>query len=133
MITPHTEPQSLRALLSELSIDLRLLCTQTLALARAEMQSTVKGFFASTAGIAAGAIVALSGFLVLLSALVLGAIALGLPPWAAAGLVGLLVTVTGGATVYVSLNRMKRLHFDWRDTRESAAETMTWLKTQTFR
>ena len=130
MITKQTNQRPLRGLLGDLSVDLRLLWTQTVHLAQAELRAAVSGLAISAAGLAAGALVVFVGFLVLIAAVVLGAIALGLPPWAAAAIVGLVIAVAGGVTIQMCLTRLKGLHLDLRDTRESVAETITWLKTQ---
>jgi hypothetical protein len=121
---------SFRPLLLSLSRDLRLLMNQTVALARAEINAAVRSTSFYVAVAAGGLVIVVGGLLVLLSAFVLIAIALGLPPWAAATVVALVMIVAGAATAYVCLTRLKHVEFDLRHTRRSAKETLAWLKSQ---
>ena len=125
--------RSLRELVGDLSIDLRLLCLQLVEVARAETRTAVRTATASIIGIAAGAITALIGVLVLAAALVLGAIAAGLPPWAAALVVGLVLVAGGGTGAALYARRLRGAPFGLPETRASFEETLTWLKAQTGR
>ncbi len=125
------DSRSLRELLTDLSGDVRLLCTQTIGLAKAEVNAATSTIAVSLAGIAAGAAIAIAGLLVLVSALVLIAIALGLPPWAAALLVGVLLTAGGAFTAQLFVARLRTVQLDLRETRASIAETVEWLRAQT--
>ena len=69
----------------------------------------------------------------LVSALVLIVIALGLPAWAAATLVGLLLTAGGALAAWYFVVVTRRLELTLRETRESVRETLEWLKLQTGR
>jgi hypothetical protein len=110
---------------------LRLLLEQTVRLARTEIDTAVQTTLLYV-GIAAGAVVvAIGGLLVLLGALVLVAIALGLPPWVAAILVGILLVGTGAAAAYACVTKLRHVELDLRHTRRSVKETIGWLKTQT--
>ena len=114
-------------------MDLRLLGTQTVGLALAEARQTAFALTLASAGVVGGALVVLFGALTLVAALVLLAVALGLPAWAAALLVGVLLVVAGGLTSRIFLTRLGRLHMDLRETRASLSETLEWLKTQAGR
>ena len=118
-------------ILASLSQDMALLVAQTAGLARAELRSTASALAMSIAGLAAGALIAIVGGLALVSALVLIAVALGLPAWAASALVGALLTAAGAVTVRASLTKLQRVRFDLHETRRSITETLTWLKAQT--
>jgi hypothetical protein len=120
-------------LLEALSVDVQLLWLQTVALARAELQASIRGLVYAAAGVAVGVVLAAAGLLAIVSALVLGGVALGLPPWAAAAVVGVLIAAAGGITVLACVKKAKGLHFNLEDTRTSVAETLTWLRTQAFR
>jgi hypothetical protein len=124
-------PQALRRLLPALSADLNLLFGQTLALARVEAASVLRSTVLYVAVAVAGVALAVGGFLVLLSALVLIAVALGLPPWAAATLVGLLLVIAGALTAYFCVAGLKQLGFTLPHTRRSLKDTLAWLKAQT--
>ena len=120
-----------RQILASLSQDAALLLAQTAGLARAELRSTASALAMSIAGLAAGALIAIVGGLALVSALVLVAVALGLPAWAASALVGAGLTAAGTVTVRASLRKLQRVRFDLQETRRSITETLTWLKAQT--
>ena len=124
----RTAPQ----LLAALSADLRLLLTETLGLAKAEVQASVSALGMSIAGIVAGAVVLLMGLLVLVAALVLIAVELGLRPWAAALLVGVLLTGAGALTISGFLAKLKLVKYNLEETRQSVTETLAWLKAQTL-
>jgi hypothetical protein len=126
----HHGDHSFRPLLLSLSRDVRLLLDQTVGLARAEINTAVRStlFYVAVAG---GAVVTvIGGLLVLVSAFVLIAIALGLPPWAAATLVALLMIGAGAGVTYLCIARLRHLEFDLRHTRRSVKETLAWLKAQ---
>lgn len=82
----------LKELLNSISTDVQLLASQTLILARLEISSAVSTVAWSAIGVLASAFVAVAGVAVLVSALVLILVALGLPAWAAATVVGALLT-----------------------------------------
>lgn len=125
-----TQDHSFRPHLLSLSRDLRVLLDQTVGLARTEINTAVRSTVLYAA-IATGAIVVvIGGLLVLLSALVLIAIALGLPPWAAAILVGVLLIGAGAVTAYACVVKLRQVEFDLRHTRRSVKETLEWLNTQ---
>ena len=124
----RTVPQ----LLAALSADLRLLLTETIGLARAEVQANASALAMSIAGIGAGAVVLFMGLLVLVAALVLIAVELGLRPWAAALIVGVLLSGAGALTVSGFLAKLKLVKYNLEETRRSVTETIAWLKTQTL-
>ena len=79
----------------------------------------------------ASVLIALAGAAVLVSALVLIVIALGLPAWAAATLVGVVLTVGGALSARHFVGATRQVEFDLKETRRSLRETMEWLKVQT--
>ncbi len=127
------ESQSIGQLLGAVSGDLRTLAGQTLALGRLELGNTVSALAWSAAGLSLSIVIAIAGLAVLVSALVLIVIALGLPAWAAATLVGLLLTAGGALAAWYFVVVTRRLELTLRETRESVRETLEWLKLQTGR
>ena len=119
-------------LLAALSADLRLLLTETVGLARAEVQASASAVAMSIAGIVAGAVVLFMGLLVLVAALVLIAVALGLRPWTAALIAGVFLSGAGALTMSGFLAKLKLVTYDLEETRRSVTETMAWLKAQTL-
>ena len=124
--------RSVPQLLAALSADLRVLLAETVGLARAEVQTAASALAMSIAGIVAGAVVLITGLLVLVAALVLIAIVLGLPPWAAALLVGVLLSGAGAVTISAFLAKLKLVKYNLEETRRSVTETLAWLKSQTL-
>ena len=127
------ESQSIGQLLGAVSGDLCTLAGQTLALGRLELGNTVSALAWSAAGLSLSIVIAIAGLAVLVSALVLIVIALGLPAWAAATLVGLLLTAGGALAAWYFVVVTRRLELTLRETRESVRETLEWLKLQTGR
>jgi len=126
------DARSVPEVLAALSADLRALISETAGLARSEISRASSALTISTVGIIAGAIVLLLGVAALAAALVLIGIALGLYPWAAALLVGLLLCGGGAITVWVFLAQLKTVDYNLTETRRSVTETLTWLKAQTL-
>ena len=126
------DARSVPEVLAALSADLRALISETAGLARSEISRASSALTISTVGIIAGAIVLLLGVAALAAALVLIGIALGLYPWAAALLVGLLLCGGGAITIWVFLAQLKTVDYNLTETRRSVTETLTWLKAQTL-
>jgi Putative Actinobacterial Holin-X, holin superfamily III len=91
MIDDQPHPP-LRELLTGISAGVQRLAAQTLTLARLEVSTAAATLGRSAMGVVAGALAIVAGIAVVVSALVLILIALGLSAWAAATLVGLLLT-----------------------------------------
>jgi ABC-type uncharacterized transport system permease subunit len=121
----------LRELLNGISTDVQLLASQTLTLARMEISTAASKLAWSAAGLLASVLVTVAGAAVLVSALVLILVALGLPAWAAATLVGVLLTGAGVITARYFVGSMRGAEIGMKETRESLRETMEWLKLQT--
>ena len=130
-----TDPRtpSFGQLLGAVSADLRALLSQTLALGRLELTAAASALTWSAVGLVVSLLIALSGVAVLVSSLVLIAVALGLPAWAAAVLVGLVLTIAGALSARHFLGQARRVEFTLRETRQSVGETLEWLKTQATR
>jgi hypothetical protein len=122
---------SLKDLLNGISSDVRVLASQTLTLARLEISAATSTLAWSAMGVLASVCVAVAGAAVLVSALVLILVALGLPAWAAATLVGLLLTGAGVLAARHFFNSVRSTEFGMKETRESLRDTTEWLKLQT--
>ena len=126
--SPNT---SLKDLLSGISADLQLRASQTLTLARLEASAAAATLAWSSIGVLVSVCIAIAGSAVLVSALVLILIALGMPAWGAATLVGVVLTAGGGLSARYFVGATRRVELDLKDTRQSLRETMEWLKLQT--
>ncbi len=104
--------------------------SQTVALARLEFAAATSALVTSVVGIALSLVIVLGGIGVLMSALVLIAIALGLPAWAAATGVGLVLAMGGALSTRRFLGKLRSVSVTLSETRESIQETIEWLKTQ---
>jgi len=123
---PRTEP-GVRELLGGLSADVRSLASQTATLARLELSKAAADVARSMAGVAAGVVLSVAGLAVLVGALVLILIAVGLPPWAAALIVGSVLIVGGGLLAVVFGSALRDADFELKETRASVRETLHWL------
>jgi hypothetical protein len=130
MTHPSPNP-SLKDLLDGISTDVRLLASQTLILARLEASAAASTLAWSAIGVLAGVFAAAAGGAVLLAASVLVLVALGLPAWAAATLVGTVLTGAGAVSARHFLGTVRHAELGMRETRESLRETLEWLKLQT--
>lgn len=88
-------PRSIAALLADLAEQIRTLLRLELALFKAELAEKLQRLGFGLAAVAAGAVLAFSGWLALLAAAVL-ALAIVLPPWLAALIVGIVTLLVAG-------------------------------------
>ena len=129
-MTQHAQSPALRDLFGAVYEDLRTLVSQTIALARLEFAVATSALVTSVVGVALSLVIVLGGVGVLMSALVLIAIALGLPAWAAATGVGLVLAIGGALSARLFLGKARSVSVTLSETRDSIKETMEWLKTQ---
>jgi hypothetical protein len=122
---------SLRDVLNEVSTDVQLLTSQTVALAQLEVSAAASKLAWSGVGVLASVCVAVAGAAVLVSAAVLILIAVGVPSWAASTLVGLTLTGAGAIGAYHFASAIRQVELGMKETRESLRETLEWLKLQT--
>ena len=119
----------LREVLAAISRDLLLLVGQLVSIAKAELKAVVgavrNGVLVATVGVA----LLLCGALTLVTALVLIAVALGLPPWAAALAVGVFLTLGGGIAVQIGVGSVRRVELEFTETRAAVTEGVEWVKT----
>jgi len=75
-----------------------------------------------------GAGLLVCGVFTVVSALVLVIVALGLPPWAAALAVGVLLTLGGAVAIHVGVDMVRHVRLHFPETRDAITEGMSWLK-----
>jgi hypothetical protein len=126
---PVTPRRLIRETLAAISADLMLLVAQLTAIAKAEVGVAVGAARGGLVVATAGAALLVFGALTLVAALVLAAIALGLPPWAAALVVGVFLTLGGGVAVSVGLESIRRVRVQFPETRGALTDGVEWLKT----
>jgi Putative Actinobacterial Holin-X, holin superfamily III len=119
--------RSITALLSDLASETILLIRQEMALLKAELSEKFGRIGQGATALGAGALIAFSGWLVLLAAAVLG-LATVVPAWLAALIVALLVLAIGGALVYIGKSRFDADSLTPRRTLRSLREDEAWLR-----
>ena len=121
--------RSIGDLFANLTQDTRLLMIQELALAKSEIGQKVSQASSGATYLAMGGAIAYAGFLALLAAAILG-LALIMPGWLAALIVGLIVAIIGYALVQKGMSTLKPKDLKPQQTIESVKETKEWAKEQ---
>lgn len=129
MLRQDFTERGVRELISELYNDSQRIFTQTLELAKTEMSAKTSQLAKDGVSVAIGGVLAYSGFLFLLLAAT-AALALVMPFWAAALIVGGLVTAIGVAMALAGYAKMKKVDLKPERTVQSLKEDREWLKSQ---
>jgi hypothetical protein len=123
------EERSIGELFGQLSQDLSLLVRQETQLAKTEIQEKISRASRNLASLAAGGVVALVGGLAITAALILLLVdPIGLEPWLAALLIGVLFAGIGYGMLSGGLRRLKQLDPAPRRTVESIKEDLQMVK-----
>jgi hypothetical protein len=129
--TRTTEERPLGELFGELSQDVGLLVRQEAQLAKTEMQQKLSRVTTDLVALGFGGVVALVGGLALTSAVILLLIdPVGLRPWLAALLVGVILGVVGWIMLQRGLKDLKRTDPTPRRTVETIKDDIEWAKEQ---
>src|SRR5215216_1589370 len=126
------EPQpkadrSIATLLSDIAGETILLVRQELALLKAELHEKFSRVGQGAGALGAGALIAFSGWLVLLAAAVLG-LATVVPPWLAALIVALLVLAIGVGLLLFGKNRFDAQALTPQRSLRSLREDEAWIR-----
>jgi len=128
VIEPRVKAErSLATLLSDVAGETVELVRQELALFKAELQEKLSKAGIGAALVGAGALIAYSGWLFLLLAAVY-ALALVVPAWAAALIVGALVLGIGGVLALIGKSRMRADALTPDRSMRSLREDQAWIK-----
>ena len=128
VIEPRPKAErSITTLLSDLASETILLIRQEMALLKAELHEKFSRVGQGATALGAGALIAYSGWLVLLAAAVLG-LATVLPAWLAALIVALVALAIGGALVYIGKSRFDADALMPQRTLRSLREDEQWLR-----
>jgi putative copper export protein len=123
------QERSIGELFGELTQDMGLLVRQEAQLAKSEMQQKISRATRDLVALATGGAVALLGALALTAALILIlAGPVGLAPWLAALLVGVVLAGAGYAMLQRGLRDLKQTDPTPRRTVESIKEDIQWAK-----
>jgi hypothetical protein len=126
MAEPHRSERSVAALLSDLANETALLVRQEVALLRAELSEKLARTGQGAGALAAGALIAFSGWLALLAAAVLG-LSNVVAPWLAALIVGLVVLALGAGLLLFGKSRLDLVP---RRSFQSLREDTVWIREQ---
>jgi hypothetical protein len=127
----NTDPRSLGEMFADLARDTRTLIQQEIQLAKTEVAQNVSRLTSSVTMIVAGGLIAYGGLLAIVAGVVLGLIAIGVAPWAAALLGGIVIAGIGYALVRAGIAAFRPKDLTPRQTIETLKEDARWLKTQT--
>ncbi|HTV87744.1 MAG TPA: phage holin family protein [Stellaceae bacterium] len=119
--------RSLATLLSDLAAETILLIRQELALLKAELHEKFSRAGRGATAIGAGALIAYSGWLALVAAMIL-ALSLVLPAWLAATVVGIVILAIGGILALIGKRRLDAQALVPRRTLRTLREDEEWLK-----
>jgi hypothetical protein len=119
--------RSIAGLLSDLASETILLFRQELALLKAELHEKFSRMGRGAVALGAGAMLAFSGWLVLLAAAVLG-LATVVAPWLSALIIGGVILAIGVVLLLVGKNRFEAQSLLPKRTIRSLHEDEAWLK-----
>ncbi len=127
---PSSNDRSLGELFAELSQETSTLVRQEVQLAKTELSETATQVGKDIGFLAVGGAVAYAGGLVLLAALT-ALLALVLPVWLSALIIGVVIAGIGAFLVRKGLHELKRIDMKPTRTIETLKEDTQWAKEQT--
>ena len=125
-----SDDRSVGQMFGDLSREIRTLIQQEVQLAKTELSEKASRMVRGTAFMVGGGLLAYGGVLAVVAAIVLGLIALGLPPWAGALIGGVAVAVGGYLLIRVGLGALRASELAPRHTIETLKEDAQWLRSQ---
>ncbi len=124
------DDRSLGELFSELAQETSTLVRQEVQLAKTEFSEKASQVGKDVGFLAVGGAVAYAGFLVLLAAIT-ALLALWMPVWVSALIVGVVVAGVGYFLVRKGLNELQRVELKPNQTIQTLKEDKEWVKDQT--
>lgn len=120
---------SLGELFNELTVELRNLLRQELELGKAEISQKLVRLVKDFAALGIGAVLAYTGLIVLIAALVLG-VGVFIPLWVSALIIGSIITFVGFLLIQKGRKDLKEASLTPEVTAETLKETAKWAKSQ---
>ncbi len=117
------------ALLADLAGETSTLVRQEIALFKAELSEKLTRTGIGAASLAAGGVIAFSGWFALLAAAILG-LSLVLAPWLSALIVGVIVIALGAGLAWFGKSRLKADALVPHRTLNSLREDQAWIRDQ---
>lgn len=128
---PHvSEERSVGELFGQLTQDMGLLVRQEVKLAKTEMSEKISRTAGSVASIGVGVFIAYIGALAISAAVILGLVQIGLAPWLAALIIGLILAAAGYAMLQGALQNLRRTNLAPTRTIETLKDDVQWAKEQ---
>lgn len=124
------DERTLGEMFAELSRETRTLVQQELQLAKTELTEKASRMGRGAGLIVGGGLIAYGGLLAIIAAMVLITIVLGVPPWAAALVAGVLAAGIGYLLIRSGLAALKPQALMPRKTIDTLKEDAQWLKAQ---
>src|SRR4029453_8706823 len=124
------DERSLGEMFAELSRETRTLVQQELQLAKTELTEKASKIGKGAGLRIGGGLIAYGGLLAIIAAIVLILIVIGLPPWAAALVGGVLVSGIGYLLFRAGLAALRPQELTPRKTIDTLKEDAQWLKAQ---
>ena len=130
MPNPARDERSLGELFAELSRETGTLIRKEVELATTEMTAKAKVAGAHVGMVAAGGALVHAGLLVFLAAFVVGLARMGITPWLAATIVGVLTAVAGYLLLSKGLSALRQTSVVPTKAIEAMKEAATWTTSQ---
>ena len=124
------DERTLGEMFAELSRETRTLVQQELQLAKTELTEKASKLGKGVGLIVGGGLIAYGGLLAIIAAMVLITIALGVPPWAAALVGGVLAAAIGYLLIRSGLAALKPQELTPQKTIDTLKEDAQWLRAQ---
>jgi hypothetical protein len=124
------DERTLGEMFAELSRETRTLVQQELQLAKTELTEKASKLGKGVGLIVGGGLIAYGGLLAIIAAMVLITIALGVPPWAAALVGGVLAAAIGYLLIRSGPAALKPQELTPQKTIDTLKEDAQWLKAQ---
>jgi len=124
------DDRSIGELITRLSRETVTLIRKEIQLAKAEMSQKASRVGKNVGFLVVGGVVAYTGLLALVAALIL-ALGLVIPYWLSAAIVGLVIVAIGSILVVKGLNTLRQEDPTPRETVETLQEDREWLRDQT--
>jgi ribosomal protein L11 methylase PrmA len=130
-MTAPDDGRSLGELFGSLTTQLGQLVQKEVELARTEIQANALQAARNASLVGVGAVVAHAGFLALVAAAIAGLVALGIYPWMAALLAGVVLVAAGGLLVQRGRARLEAASLAPKRTIETLKDDADWAREQT--
>jgi hypothetical protein len=130
MVDHVSDNRGLGELLSELSRETATLIRQEVALARSELRLSLSRLGRHAVLIGVGGALAYAGLLAVVAACILALVRVGLAPWAASLIGGIVVLGIGYVLIQQGVSALRRDQLTPAQTVETMKENAAWVKNQ---